>query len=89
MIKRYERLTREQWERALFEIGPEIAMAAGLYYVDYRMGIGIIDDNSRCVWTRQGRRVTITYDEGRPVAAKIGKTPDPRRQWDRASGKTR
>lgn len=75
-IKSFEPLTRDKWDSIRKAFTPTQAIVAGLNFVDFRFGAGVIDDQTKCVWTRERRRVTIFVSNG-AYGASISKLEDP------------
>lgn len=75
-IKSFEPLTREQLRIIVKPFTAVQAIAAGLNFIDYRYGAGVINETTKCVWTRTKRRVTIFGSHG-TFGASLSKDPDP------------
>lgn len=75
-IQRFEPLTIEQLAVVRRCFTPTEAMVAGLNFIDVRYGVGVIDNQTKCMWTRSKRRVTIGYNGGGRIAT-ISKVEDP------------
>lgn len=58
-IQRFEPLTANQWYEVYRCFTPVQAITAGLNFVDWRYGTGVIDERTNCVWTRQKLRVVL------------------------------
>lgn len=77
-IVRFEPLSRDQWEKIKRAFTAVQAITAGLNFVDHRYGAGVIDEHTKCVWTRSGMRVVLWYSHG-TQGATLSKEPDPNR----------
>lgn len=51
-------------------------IVCGLLEADLTKGRGILEGNTRCLWTRDGRRITIGFSNG-SLTVSASKTPDP------------
>lgn len=61
-------------ERAHGRVG---AMLTGLWEVDLTKGRGILEGNTRCLWTQDGRRITIALPADGGLIVSCGKARDP------------
>lgn len=75
-VLRFEPLSRDEWERIRRAFTAIQAITAGLNFVDHRYGAGVIDEHTKCVWTRARLRVTF-FSRGGPYGASLSKEPDP------------
>lgn len=74
-----EPVTRAQVDALASALGGHIpAMIARLHEVDLSRGRGVLEGHDRCLWTKDGRRITVSVSlyEG-SVIASCGHEPDP------------
>lgn len=76
LIVSFEPLSRDEWEKIRRAFTAVQAIAAGLNFVDYRYGAGVIDEHTKCVWTRQKLRITL-FSRGGAYEVSLSKEPDP------------
>ena len=70
-----EPVTQEQVDKLARALGRLQAGILELHNVDIAKGRGVLTGNDRCLWTKDGRRITVCIDHG--VICTIGKEPDP------------
>lgn len=70
-----EPVTKEQVEALVNAVGPIAAMISGLYKVDLSRGRGVLKKYKHCLWTDDGRRITVNVDGG--IVASTAKEQDP------------
>jgi hypothetical protein len=58
-VARYEPLTQETVTMIAGAIGPAAAMVCDLGNADIRRGTGVIDNKTKCIWTKDGYRITF------------------------------
>ncbi len=58
-------------------IGPMGSMICDLDQVDLSRGRGVLDGMNRCLWTKDGRRITISLCSDGSCIAGCAKEPDP------------
>lgn len=75
-IVRFEPLSRDDWEKIRRVFTAVQAITAGLNFVDHRYGAGVINEHTKCVWTRQKLRVVL-FSRGGAYGASLSKEPDP------------
>ena len=75
-IRSFEPLDRATWERIRNNFTPAQAIVAGINFVDFRYGAGVIDAHTKCIWTTTKRRVVLSYKDG-AVIASLSKVEDP------------
>ena len=76
-VKGIEPLSPAQLRMIAGALGPIQSMVVRLGEVDPSRGAGIVNDRAKCVWTRQGRRITFEVLPGGGYVAGISTTPDP------------
>lgn len=74
-----EALTTEQLMTLTRIIGPLPATVCRLGDVDTKLGRGVLPGTSRCMWTKDGRRITVTIESDGGVIASCSKDQDPTR----------
>lgn len=52
-------------------------LVSGLPEADLTKGRGVLDGDARCLWTKDGRRITIIPSSDGGLAVSCGKEPDP------------
>ncbi len=60
-------------------IGRQLGMGAVIARIgeaDPNKGAGVINDHTKCLWTKKGHRITITHEHGTTVAS-CSKEVDP------------
>ncbi len=72
-----EPVDQAQVDALIRAVGPTAAMVASLFDVDLSRGRGVLDGNSRCLWTAKGRRITVEVLTGGGFCVSCGKQPDP------------
>lgn len=75
-VARYEPLKQETLEMISRVIGPVASMTAGLPEADIRRGAGVIDYHTKCVWTKDGHRITFEMLVGGGMLTSKSKFPD-------------
>lgn len=74
---RYEPLTRATVDMLARHLGPIQAMVLGLADADLSRGTGVLSGDSKCIWTKDGRRITFWAGSG-AFGASCTREPDPR-----------
>ncbi|KKL28467.1 hypothetical protein LCGC14_2374830 [marine sediment metagenome] len=72
-IKRFEPVDASIVRMIGNALGSTGAMIAGLSDVDILAGCGVIDNNTRCLWTRDGYRIEVWQRDGSYGASKSKK----------------
>ena len=75
-IKRFEPIDFNTAIMIANALGPTGAMVAGLNDVDIAAGCGIIDEYTRCLWTKDGHRIEVWHRDSAFGASK-SKVLDP------------
>jgi hypothetical protein len=52
------------------------AVVLGVDRIDRKAGAGVFEDGSKCIWSRDGRRIRIKVAHGQLIAS-ASKNPDP------------
>lgn len=77
-IIKIEPVTRQQVLSLAAAIGPISSAVVGLNQIDISKGRGVFDDtDDRCLWDKDGRRITIEIISTGGVIASKSKSPDP------------
>jgi hypothetical protein len=76
-IEKFEPLTKDTVEMLRRNIGFPALMVIDLGDVDLKKGAGVISSTQKCVWTKQGHRITIGVLPGPGLIASQSKEPDP------------
>ena len=63
-VKSHEPIMAAQLRMIAYSLGPIQSMVLRLGEVDLTAGAGIIDDRCKCLWTRDGRRITFRFEFG-------------------------
>ena len=63
-IKSYETLTDDQLQMIQRAVGSIQTMFLRLNEVDLTKGTGIIDEKTKCLWTKDGKRITLSLSYG-------------------------
>jgi len=72
-----EPITRSQVKMIAGIIGNIGAMICNLGDVDVSKGAGVLGPQEKCLWTKDGRRITITMTNDGGLIASCAKKPDP------------
>jgi hypothetical protein len=72
-----EPVTRKQLDHLILALGLIGSMLCDLHDADLSRGRGILKGNDRCLWTKDGRRITISLGPGGEFIASCGNEPDP------------
>ncbi len=72
-IKRFESIDASTVSMIAYALGPAGSMIAGLSDVDVSAGCGVIDDNTRCLWAKDGHRIEVWQQDGSYGASKSKK----------------
>lgn len=70
-----EPVDQKQLDALLRVLGPLGAMISGLNLADLSRGRGILGPHKHCLWTEDGRRITVSVEGG--VIVSTAKEPDP------------
>jgi len=73
---KYEELAKDQVRMILEQFPGPQTLILGLHDLDPTLGAGIIDNSTKCLWTRDGRRITISFGGG-ALTASCTKEKDP------------
>lgn len=76
-VERFEPITEDIFKQILDCFTPTARMIAGLNEVDLRRGAGVLSKDSKCLWTKDGHRVTVAMGQGGSFSAAKSKDPDP------------
>lgn len=76
-FKKLEPVTQAQLKSLMRAIGPLHSTILELGQADLSKGRGVLEGNSRCLWTKDGRRITLTPTSDGGFVGSCGKTPDP------------
>lgn len=72
-----EPVTQAQVDALIRASGGHIpAMISGLYEVDLSRGRGVLEGSDRCLWTHDGRRITVSLLTGGGVIVSLAQQPD-------------
>lgn len=71
-----EKVTQEQIN-AIQRAAGMGAMIVDFHNVDLDAGRGVLDGNNRCVWTKDGKRITVAIPQTGGFIVSQGKNPDP------------
>ena len=55
-----EDVTQEQVNALMRSVGPMGSMIARLHEVDISRGRGVLEGNDKCLWTKDGKKITVT-----------------------------
>lgn len=72
-----EPVTKSQVQMIAGVIGTIGAMICNLGDVDVSKGAGVLGPQEKCLWTKDGRRITITMTSDGGLIASCAKHPDP------------
>ncbi len=72
-----ESVDQVQVDALIAAVGPAGAMVASLFDVDLLRGRGVLEGNTRCLWTTKGHRITVQLTYGGGICVGCGKEPDP------------
>jgi hypothetical protein len=75
-IKSVEPVTQKQVD-SLHRVLGLGALVCKLSEVDLNAGRGVLEGNNRCLWTKDGHRITVTLCSDGGVIASVSKDPDP------------
>jgi hypothetical protein len=67
--ERYEPLGKPDVTMIIRSVGPSAAMILGLEKTDLKAGVGILGPSKKCIWLKDGRRVTLSIGGGAMVAS--------------------
>ncbi len=70
-----EQVTKKQVEAIRRVLG--IGAILMNWDIDYAIGRGVLDGLDRCIWSKDGRRITINVGRGGTLVASQGSDPDP------------
>jgi hypothetical protein len=78
-IVEIEPVTNKQLIALAKALGPISSMVVGLGFVDLSKGRGVLnkDSNDRCLWDKDGRRITIYVPSTGGIYASRSKSQDP------------
>lgn len=76
-IQSFEPVTKADVQTIVNVVGNIGAIVAGLNDVDINAGAGKIDKSNKCLWTRDGHRITVTLCSDGGVIASKSKSVDP------------
>lgn len=76
-IKSFEPIAAQSINAIAKSLGNIGAMVAGLGEIDTAAGAGIIDNNTKCVWTYDGHRIEVWLGEAGSFGASKSKEIDP------------
>lgn len=76
-IQSFEAVTQLDVISIAGALGPIGAMIAGLNEVDIGAGAGVIDINTKCLWTKNGHRIEIWLGQDGSYGAAKSKELDP------------
>lgn len=71
-----EAVTQDQVDSLARVLGNLGTLVAGLADADLSRGRGVLEGNDRCLWTTDGRRITVSAGGG-AVIASVSHEPDP------------
>jgi hypothetical protein len=74
---KYEPLSLAQLQSLQRSVTPVQAMVLRVMDVDATRGTGVLDPKSKCVWTKDGHRITFGLISGGGFVASISNEPDP------------
>lgn len=77
MTLKIEPVTRDQLKSLMRALEPLQSIILQLGAVDLAKGRGVLEGNSRCLWTKDGRRITLTPTSDGGFVGSCGRTPDP------------
>lgn len=69
-IKSREGITARQVQSICDALGPTACLVVGLNDIDLSAGAGVINDYTKCIWTKDGARIDIWARDGSIGAAK-------------------
>ena len=75
-IKSFEPITQSQLNMIAKSLGMMQSMVLRIGEVDLESGAGIIDDNTKCLWTKKGCRITLSIGFG-GFTESVSKLVDP------------
>jgi hypothetical protein len=70
-------------------LGPTASAVVRLSEVDVERGEGLIGPASKCVWTKDGRRITFTISGDGSLVGTVTREPDPLAPERPRKGRTR
>lgn len=76
-VELMERVTADQVKHLILALGPMAAQILDLGFVDLEFGRGHLGANDRCLWTKEGRRITISVSSDGGVVGSLSKEIDP------------
>lgn len=72
-----EAVTQAQLDALIRIAGPLGALVGGLDEVDLTKGRGVLEDSTRCLWTKDRKRVTVSPLTGGGMIVSCANDPDP------------
>lgn len=76
-VQSFEPVTQAQIRMIGTHLGPIQSMVVRLGEVDISRGAGIVSKRAKCLWTKDGRRITFEILPGGGFMAGISEKPDP------------
>ena len=76
-IKSFEPITVRRLKSIAAALGPIGAMIVGLGEVDISAGAGVINDSTKCLWTKKGHRIEVWMASDGGYGAAKSKAIDP------------
>ena len=72
-----EPVTEKQLDHLIRAVGHIGSMICDLHEADLSRGRGVLKGLDRCLWTKDGRRITISLGDHGELFASCGNEPDP------------
>jgi hypothetical protein len=72
-----EPITQNTVSMIVRTLGPLTAIICGLNEVDLTKGAGVINKQSKCLWTKSRHRITIVISSDGGIIAHKSRDPDP------------
>jgi hypothetical protein len=81
-----ESIEQTQLDALIKAVTPMSAWIGGLLDVDVAYGRGVLDDSGRhhCLWTKEGKRVSVSIDLHGAIIISQSKEVDP--EWEKRQG---
>lgn len=76
-LRGIEKVTSEHMKALLRMVTPMQQMIVRMHDVDLSRGRGVLKGQSRCLWTHDGHRITVSPITGGGLIVSLSKGPDP------------